>query len=177
MAYPSLRRFSIGLAMAILIRKATEADAGLLRALNVDVQALHAAALPSLFKPPSVDAQAWEVTLLLREPENLFFIADVDGVAAGYAYAEIQEQPETAFTYACTMIYLHHLSVRPAHRRRGAGSALVGALRAAAGEAGGAGIALDVWLFNKEARAFFGRHGFAAYNERLWGLGAPDRPA
>lgn len=29
-------------------------------------------------------------------------------------------------------------------------------------------IALDAWAFNEHARASFLRHGFEAYNERLW---------
>jgi ribosomal protein S18 acetylase RimI-like enzyme len=155
--------------MTIHIRKAAERDTDMLRALNADVQALHAAALPSLFKPPRPDTLAsWEVELLLTEPENLFFIAEVDGDAAGYAYAQIQKRPETAFTHAYDMIYLHHLSVRPAHRRHGVGSALIEAVRAAGAKAGAMLVALDVWLFNDEARAFFRRRGFAAYNERMW---------
>jgi ribosomal protein S18 acetylase RimI-like enzyme len=155
--------------MAMLIRKATEQDADVLRALNADVQAIHAAALPWLFKPPGLDTLAsWDVKPLLTEPENLVFIAEVDGVAAGYAYAQIQERRETPFTYAYDMMYLHHLSVRPSHRRHGVGSALIGAVREAAAEAGVTLVALDVWLFNDEARAFFRRHGFAACHERMW---------
>jgi hypothetical protein len=41
--------------MAILVRKAVEEDADKLAALNADVQAIHAAALPWLFKPPGPD--------------------------------------------------------------------------------------------------------------------------
>jgi ribosomal protein S18 acetylase RimI-like enzyme len=42
------------------------------------------------------------------------------------------------------------------------------AVRSAASERGIALVALDVWAFNEEARAFFRRHGFTPYNERLW---------
>jgi ribosomal protein S18 acetylase RimI-like enzyme len=163
--------------MAILIRKATEQDVDVIRSLNVDVQALHAAALPWLFKLPGPDTlESWEVKPLLTEPENLVFVAEVDGVAAGYAYAEIQQRPETPFTHAHDMVYLHHLSVRPAHRRHGVGSALIAAVRAAATEAGITLVALDVWIFNDEARGFFRRHGFAACHERMWSR-LSDRPA
>jgi ribosomal protein S18 acetylase RimI-like enzyme len=155
--------------MAIVIRKAVEQDAATLGALNADVQAIHAAALPWLFKPSGPDTFApCEVKPLLAQPENLFFIAEVDGVAAGYAYAEIQERPETPFAQAHDMVYLHHISVKPGHRRNGVGSALMGAVRDAATKAGIAPIVLDVWNFNEEARAFFRRRGFAAYSEKLW---------
>jgi len=169
---PQLRVFvqsGIDRTMAIHIRKAVEQDAATLAALNADVQAIHAAAMPWLFKPPGPDTFAPAMVRdLLAQPENLVFIAEVDGSAAGYAYAEIQERPETPLSYARDMIYLHHISVRPTHRGHGVGSALIEAVRAAAAENGIKLVALDVWTFNEEARAFFRRCGFVAYNERLW---------
>jgi ribosomal protein S18 acetylase RimI-like enzyme len=164
-----LNRVSTGPAMAIVIRKAVEQDAATLGALNADVQDIHAAALPWLFKPSGPDTlPPWEAKVLLWQPENLIFIAEVDGTAAGYAYAEIQELQETTFQHAHDRVYLHHISVRPAHRRHGVGSALMGAVRDAATDAGITAIVLDVWTFNEEARAFFRRRGFAAYSEKLW---------
>lgn len=155
--------------MAILIRKAVEQDAAALGALNADVQVIHATAMPWLFKAPGPQTfPPAAVKDVLAQPDNLVFIAEVDGTAAGYAYAQVVERPETPFMYAHDMIYLHHISVKPACRRHGVGSALIAAVRAAAAEIGIALIALDVWTFNEEARAFFRRHGFAAYNERLW---------
>lgn len=160
---------SIRPAMAILIRKAIEQDADVLGALNADVQAIHAAAMPWLFKAPGPDTfPPAAVKDLLVQPENLIFIAEVDGTAAGYAYAQIVERPETPFTFPHDMVYLHHISVRPAFRRHGVGTALIGAVRAAATDAGITVVALDVWTFNEEARVFFRRRGFAPYNERLW---------
>lgn len=155
--------------IAILIRKACEQDSDVLASLNADVQSIHAAALPWRFKQPGPDTfPPAAVAALLARPENLIFIAEIDGIAAGYAYAEIVRRPETPIHDANDMVYLHHINVRPAHRRHGVGSALIGAVRAAATGGGIALIALDVWTFNDEARAFFRRHGFAAYNERLW---------
>jgi ribosomal protein S18 acetylase RimI-like enzyme len=161
--------------MAILIRKAVEQDADVLGALNADVQAVHAAAMPWLFKPPGPDTfPPAAVKDLLAQPENLIFLAEVDGTAAGYAYAEVVERPETPFIHAQDTLHLHHISVRPAWRRHGVGSALIAAVRAAATDAGITHVALDVWTFNEEARAFFRRCGFASYNERLWSRWTPD---
>jgi GNAT superfamily N-acetyltransferase len=57
--------------------------------------------------------------------------------------------------------------VRPAHRRRGVGAALIAAVRAEAASRNVALLGLDVWSFNADARAFFQSQGFAPYNERL----------
>jgi len=64
-------------------------------------------------------------------------------------------------------VYVHHISVRPAHQRRGCGDALLAAIRDIARAEGIAKIALDVWSFNATAKAFFAAQGFAAENERL----------
>jgi ribosomal protein S18 acetylase RimI-like enzyme len=154
--------------MSVAVRRATIDDAELIAALNADVQAIHAAALPLRFKPAGAESfDRAEMVGLLTDHENLVFIAEVEGEPAGYAYAEIIRRPETSLAYAYEMIYIHHISVRPASRRRGVGTALIETLRAAARERNIGDLALDVWLFNDGARAFFRRHGFAACHERL----------
>jgi diamine N-acetyltransferase len=153
--------------MGITVRRATEADAEWVSALNAKVQALHAAALPWRFKPPGTFVEA-DVSALLAKPENLIFLALVDGDPAGYAYAEVVHRPETSLMYAYEQVHIHHLGVSSNYRRQGVGGALLGAVRAAALELGIALLTLDVWSFNEGARAFFRRHGFSPYIERLW---------
>jgi ribosomal protein S18 acetylase RimI-like enzyme len=152
----------------ISIRPATVSDADILSLLNRDVQAVHAAALPSWFKPPSQQSfPPAEAAALLANFENLLLLAHVDQQPAGYAYAEVR-RPETSLTYAFEMLYLHHISVGPGFRRRGVGTALLTAIRAMGRDLGITLLALDVWSFNEAARRFFRQHGFEPYNERLW---------
>jgi GNAT superfamily N-acetyltransferase len=155
--------------MSSVVRRASGADAELISALNVDVQGLHAAALPSRFKPSGPDSlPAAEALALIADPDHLVFIAEVDGAPAGYAYAELIFRHETSLHYASRTVYLHHLSVRPQYRRHGVGTNLIDAVRTAGRELGFTLLAADVWTFNHEARAFFIRRGFEVYNERLW---------
>jgi ribosomal protein S18 acetylase RimI-like enzyme len=155
--------------MAIAVRRATAADAELVSALNADVQAIHAAAFPQRFKSPGPETflPPAAATLIARSG-NLVFIAEADGEAVGYAYAEVIRRPETAFHHAHDSIYLHHISVKPNRRRRGVGAALLETVRAAGQEMGIDLLTADVWSFNEDARAFFRRHGLAPYIERLW---------
>jgi ribosomal protein S18 acetylase RimI-like enzyme len=155
--------------MTIIVRRATVADAAAVAALNVDVQALHAAAMPGEFKPPGPGSFTRRAAAaLLRKQDHLVFIAEINAEPAGYAAAEVIRRPETPFKYAREMVYLSHISVRPEYRRRGVGQALLAAVRAAGEAAGITLLALDVWSFNEDARAFFRRSGFAPYVERLW---------
>jgi diamine N-acetyltransferase len=155
--------------MPIAIRRATTLDAEVLSSLNSDVQTLHWSALPTHFKQPGPDTfPPAAAATLLAKPDNLVFVAEVDAVPVGYAYAEAVHRPETPFRYADDLIYVHHISVRPSHRKQGVGSALMDALRSAASDRGITVLALDVWTFNEAARSFFRRQGFTPYNERLW---------
>ena len=123
--------------MPAAVRKATTVDAEALSSLNADVQTIHWSALPTRFKPPGPDTfPPTAAAALLAQPDNLVFIAEVDSLPVGYAYAEVIHRPETAFNYADDLVYLHHISVRPSYRRQGVGRALMDAVRSAASERG-----------------------------------------
>jgi ribosomal protein S18 acetylase RimI-like enzyme len=155
--------------MPTVIRRAEKGDADVLASLNTDVQAIHAAAVPWLFKAPGPETfPEREFAFLLEVEDNLLFIAEVDGAPTGYAFAEVMRRPESAFCNAYDLVHLHHISVRPAHRQHGVGTALLAAVRAAAGERDIKLIEIGVWSFNETARAFFRRHGFAPRTETLW---------
>lgn len=155
--------------MEVTIRRANDGDAEIVSALNHDVQAIHAGALPQRFKPPGPDTfPASAVKTLLAKPENILLLAHVGSHAAGYAYAELITRPETAFRYADQMIYVHHISVGQRFRKLGVGRALLDAVRNVGAELGIAALALDVWTFNEEAYNFFRHCGFTPYVQRLW---------
>ncbi len=131
--------------MPVAIRKANTADAEILSSLNVDVQAIHWTALPSQFRPPGPNTfPPAAAAALVAQPGSLVFVAEVDSLGVGYAYAEVIHRPETSFRYADDLVYLHHISVRPAYRKRGVGRALMDAVRSAADERDIAVLALDV---------------------------------
>lgn len=155
--------------MPITTRRATEADAGLVSALNVDVQRLHSTAVPWRFKPPGPETfPPAEAARLLAKPDHHVFIAEDGGEAVGYVYVEVVRRPEGPYHFAHDLIYVHHISVRPQSRRRGAGDALMAAVRGLGEEAGIDLISLTVWSFNDGAQAFFARHGLKPYMMSLW---------
>ena len=155
----------------INVRKATKADARILSALNVDVQRVHANALPHIFKQPENDAFALEYMIeRLLEPANHFFIAEVGDEAVGYIFARIVERPENPFMFACNYVYIDQIAVRPAFQKQGIGKQLIDEVVALTAENNIGTIALDTWTFNKQALSFFQKYGFAPFNERLWRL-------
>ena len=104
---------------------------------------------------------------LLGNPYNLVLVAEVGAEPVGYVYASVTRHPETPWRYA----YEWSTSIRSACAPRIAASASAPrssrAVRADAASRNVALLALDVWSFNADARAFFQRQGFAPYNERM----------
>ena len=112
----------------IVVRRAGPTDADAISALNNDVQAVHATAIPWRFKAPGADTfPPSEIAKLMQAAHIAFFLAEYDEVPAGYLLAEVQRRKETSQTYAHDMVYVHHDSVQPALRRHGIGRALLGA--------------------------------------------------
>lgn len=153
--------------VTVKVRRATVRDAKLLSALNADVQAIHAAALPSRFKPAGSFPET-AAAELLASTENMVFIGYVGRSPAGYVYVEIIRRPETSLTYAYQAIHVHHLSVGPRRRRKGVGASLLETVRAEGLKLGITLLTADVWSFNQTAQSFFRRCGFTQSGERLW---------
>ena len=152
--------------MSIDIRRAEPGDAEIVAELNADVQALHIAAVPWLFKDGGMKLEA--VERLLQAPDNLILLAEADAVPIGYLFAEHRKIPETPLTHPYEILHVHHISVRESHRRAGVGQALMDALRTAGKELDVERISADVWSFNDRAQRFFDRHGLSPYMMRLW---------
>ena len=150
------------------VRPARAGDAADIAALSRLTHALHAAALPRVFQPPSAEVvQSADVERLLDRPDRLVLVATEDGAFAGYAHAELEQVAATAMKRADAVLHVHELAVRPERRRRGVARALLRALRAAATARGLATLSLDVYAFNAEARALYEAEGFAPLRTRL----------
>ncbi len=151
------------------IRLATQEDAETISVLNMDVQRIHAEAFPHIFKPPSIEAfPAWMIREWLANPDNFIYLGYLEGQAIGYVFAEVRRQLETSSKYALDSVYIHQMSLKPEYQSRGYGSKLMEAVKHLAKEKGISTIALDVWTFNTQARAFYQKLGFVNYNERMW---------
>ena len=152
-----------------MIRDATDADCEAISRLNNSVQALHARALPRLFKPASPNSfSPEEIAACIAREGSILGIALEGGQPAGYIYAAIERRDADARRYATERVYIHHIAVSPAHRRQGVGRDLVDYVKAKSAEKGIRTIALDFWSFNDAARAFFQSCGFSTFNERMW---------
>ena len=126
-----------GVPVPATIRKATVADYEAVARLNRVVQAWHAEAYPSVFRPASPDTlTAATFEDLLAAPEFTVLVAVAGADVIGYLTARAVERPETAYTYARRVLYIDQIGVDRAARRTGAGRSLVAAALALADERG-----------------------------------------
>lgn len=151
-------------AAAVAIRRARADEAPLLRELNREVQALHAAAEPRRYKPLVAELAPFEA--MVRAPDAHTILAEVRGEPVGYGHIVVQRRPEDPFHYAATIVHIDQIAVLSGARRRGVGVALIGYAKTLAAELTADEVTLNVWSFNTAARSFFADQGFATITER-----------
>ena len=150
-------------------RPAISADTFTLSSLSRDVQRLHAAHHPEIFKMPEQDdfaAAFFEE--MLADPACHIFIAEEEGMAAGYILCKLIERPETPFTFVARTLLIDQISVRPEAQGKGIGKALMEQAELLGRELNVARIHLDSWEFNIPAHGFFESQGYRKSIFRFW---------
>ena len=154
------------MAAPIVIRRATESDAGALALLSASVQALHFAERPDVFKPVDTDAlEAW-FRQAIGDPFWQLWVAEVSGTPAGYAAVMDGSRPENAFAKARRWREIEQLAVSEKYRRQGVAKALLDHIAASAVSDGITMLELNTWAFNDVARRCFERLGFSERSAR-----------
>ena len=150
----------------IVVRRARPDDADAIVALMLEVQALHVAGRPDLFKPGGTENAA-ETRERMLAPGHFMWVATDDDAVAGYAYARVSLEPENRWRFAAHSLILDQMGVTARCRRRGVGRKLWNAVLETAKAEGVQRVVLNVWAFNTLARAFYSRLGFMPFHERM----------
>ena len=161
----------------LLIRRALDADAVLLAELGARTFYESFAAenspedistyLDASFGP---EKQAVE----LAEPGSIFLIAEIDGIALGYAQLRRGESPECVS--GSEPIELARIYVSQARLGLGVGEALMRACIDEAQRAGHQTMWLGVWERNVRAQGFYRKWNFSIVGEHIFQLGSdPQR--
>jgi GNAT superfamily N-acetyltransferase len=137
----------------LLIRPAEPADASLISDLIHELAAFEKQPADCHATPDGV-----RTTLLepgAESPPARVLLAEVDGIPAGFALYFF-----TYSTWECAPgLYLEDIYVRPVHRRRGVGRALLQRLTDTAVQRGCRRLELSVLDWNDEAIEFYEAHG------------------
>jgi len=149
------------------IQRAGPGDEQVLASLCAEVQALHAAARPDVFKPAnSVGLAAWFKDVLETGAAKAW-ICRVGEVPVGYVLVRDQRRADDVFCHERRWYEIEQLGVLLAHRRAGLARALVARVVDAAAADGVDAIELHGWSFNEAAQRTFRSLGFAPKSVRF----------
>lgn len=153
----------------VTVRRATKDDYEGMWQILTETEALHARALPAIFRATSSPAQDRDIILAsLRDKSGVWFLAEKDGQIAGIIHVSAQEAPDAPFLVPRRYAKVNDLAVKKEFQRHGVGQALMAEAEKWTGEKGLKSIELMVWEFNKDAHAFYKRLGYNPASRILW---------
>ena len=149
------------------IRFATEKDLPAVNLLRKEVNDLHAAGKPEIFKPGFPAELQNYVYEMFRDPEKDIVVAEQDGALLGFAVLHEIRRPETPYMWERHFLDVDEFGVAEAARRQGIGRALIVFICGVAAERGLPRVELNMWEFNQSALAFYEAVGFATYRRYM----------
>jgi GNAT superfamily N-acetyltransferase len=149
------------------IRSAGVDDIADLTRLNLEVHAIHLAAMPGVYRPTSAAEVGEWFCGRLADAATVVLVADDSGGAVGYAMVRRIEWAGHIFALPRTMAEVDQIGVAASARRRGVGRALMAAAEEQARGWGVPTLVLSVVGFNEDALRFYRALGYDTMLTRL----------
>ena len=149
------------------IRFAIETDLESINLLRKQVNDLHVAGKPDVFRPGFPDQLRNFIHVIWNDPEQEIVVAEQDENICGFAVLHHINKPENPFMYERDFLDIDEFCVDEAFRRQGVASAMIGFIRDYAREEGFHRIELNMWEFNQGALAFYEAAGFTTYRRYM----------
>jgi ribosomal protein S18 acetylase RimI-like enzyme len=149
------------------IRLVRENELERVNELRMQVNALHVAGKPEVFKPGFPAELRDYIYAIRKDPEQYIVVAEQDGYICGFAVLHHINQPENPFMKERDFLDIDEFCVDENHRRQGVASAMIRYIRDYAKEQGYHRIELNMWEFNREALAFYEAAGFTSFRRYM----------
>ena len=149
------------------IRFVREEELDRVNELRKQVNDLHVAGKPEVFKPGFCDELRDYVYAIFRDPEQKIAVAADDETICGFAVLHHINKPENPFMYERDFLDIDEFCVDENHRRQGVASAIIRFIRDFAKEQGYHRIELNMWEFNRDALAFYEAAGFKTFRRYM----------
>ena len=145
------------------IRIATESDLPRINELRRQVNDLHTAARPDMFKPGfPQEVQNHLYTMFQADNRHILVVENSGQIIAFACLAEI-ESPATPYRPARRFLEVDEVGVDECARHQGIGRKLFEEIRRTAKALGYARVELNMWDFNENALKFYEAIGFTTY--------------
>ena len=151
----------------MIIRFATENDLPRINELRRQVNDLHTAARPDMFKPGFPQEIQDYLQTMFEADDRHILVAEENGRIVAFAcLAEIMTAA-TPYRPSRRFLEVDEVGVDESSRRQGAGRKLFEEIRRIAKEKGFTKIELNMWEFNEDALKFYESIGFATYRRYM----------
>ena len=149
------------------VRFAREDELPRVNELRKQVNDVHVAGKPEVFKPGFPKELQDHIFTIWNDPAQEVAVCEREGVLCGFAVLHHIVKPESPFSFARDFLDVDEFGVDEACRRQGVGLELVEFIRGYAKEKGFQRIELNMWEFNRDALAFYEAAGFTTYRRYL----------
>ena len=143
----------------MFIRRAEKKDIEKIKDLLKQVNNVHNAGRPDLFKKDCLKYNDSELDELIADNGRPVFVADENGAVLGYAFCVLTEHKNDNNLADMKTLYIDDLCVDENIRGKHIGKTIYEYVKNYAGEEGCYNITLNVWECNKNAKAFYEKCG------------------
>ncbi len=149
------------------VRLARKEELDRVNELRRQVNDLHVAGKPDVFKPGfSTELQDY-ICVIWDDPEQDIAVAELDGKIAGFAVLHHIRRPENPFMFERDFLDIDEFCVDKACRRQGVASAMIEFIKDYARERGFHRLELNMWEFNRDALLFYEAAGFTTFRRYM----------
>ena len=149
------------------VRFAEEQELNRVNELRRQVNALHAAGKPEIFRPEFSREMRDFLFQIWNDPEKEILVAEREGQICGYAILHLVHKPESPAKRAQDYLDIDEFGVDETVRRQGVAREMIASIREYAKQLGLQRIELNMWEFNQDALAFYEAVGFQTYRRYL----------
>ena len=154
-------------AVSAQVRFAREEDLPQVNVLRKQVNDVHVAGKPNVFKPGFPDELRDYLYVVWQDPQKKIVVAELNGQVVGFAVLNHIVRPENPFMFERNFLDIDEFGVDESCRRQGVASAMLSFIRDYARKEGFRRLELNMWEFNQGALAFYESAGLRTYRRYM----------
>ena len=149
------------------IRFAAKEDLENVNILRKQVNDLHTAGKPEIFKKGFSKELSDHIYTIFADPHQKIVVYEIDGAICSFAVINHITKPENPFMYVRDYLDIDEFCVDKAYRRRGLATEMIAFIRDYAKAEGFDRLELNMWEFNRDALDFYEAVGFNTYRRYM----------